>query len=122
VRCTLRLEMGESGALLEAKADDGPALQQFVLQVKAGDCLRTAQGLAATLGGEALAWGPEQLGEWLEFAGLRIALPPGASFRWPTIPFNPYAADGAAAYGEERGLLSARLDGAPLTWRITSVV
>ena len=119
VRCQLRLAFEGRNPVVEAATEGGPALQQFVVQVAPGDTVRAATGQQVALADAAVYWGPAQLGEWLELKGCRITVPPGAEFRWPTAPFNPYAADGAAAFGSERGILSARIDGQPVRWEIT---
>ena len=119
VRCLLRLQMEAGKAVITGEAEGGPALQQFVVQAKPGDTVRSAAGREVTLDSDtAVRWGPAQLGEWIEAAGCRIAVPPGAEFRWPSVPFNPYAADGAAPFGSERGILAARIDGRPIQWEV----
>ncbi len=118
VRCKLQLTPTADGAVLNATAENGPALQQLVLQVESGDTVRASGGQEITLGANAVRWGPEQLGAWLEIGRLKVCVPPGTEFRWPTMPFNPYAADGAAPYGSERALLSTRLDEHAVEWRI----
>ncbi|HOM82005.1 MAG TPA: hypothetical protein PLZ94_09495, partial [Armatimonadota bacterium] len=106
---------------LTGEAEGGPALQQFIVQARPGDTVTSATGRVATLeAGTALQWGPAELGAWIEVSGARIAVPQGAAFRWPTAAFNPYAADGAAPFGAERGVLSARIDGRPIQWEITA--
>ena len=60
----------------------------------------------------------ERTGRFMPDNGCRITLPHGATFRWPVVGFNPYAADGAAPFGAERGVLSARIDGQPARWKI----
>lgn len=118
VRAGLRVTWENGKAVITATAEGGPALQQFVLQVRPGDHLRSAAGLEVTLGEDAVHWRPQQVGEWLEFGGLCLTVPAGTEFRWPTLAFNPYAADGAAAFGSERGLLAVRVDGAPVRWEL----
>ena len=58
------------------------------------------------------------LGDWIEIKGIRILVPQGAEFRWPTEAFNPYAADGAAPFGSEAGILAVRLDNQTVTWEV----
>lgn len=41
---------------------------------------------------------------------------PTGRFLWPSAAFSPYAADGAAPFGSERGILAARIDGRPIHW------
>lgn len=117
VRCLLRLELSAHEAVLTASTEGGPALQQLVLQLKPGDTVRSAGGQEVTLGETAVRWGPGQLGEWLETARWRVTVPPGTELRWPVTAFNPYAADGAAAYGAERVWLGCRLESEPVEWR-----
>ncbi|NLS77615.1 MAG: hypothetical protein GXY76_10190 [Chloroflexi bacterium] len=118
IRCLLQLAFADGRAIITASAEGGPALQQLIVQAKAGQVVRSAAGLEATLGEAALQWEAPHLGEWLEVAGCRITLPPGARFVWPTVPFNPYAVDGAAPFGSGLGVLSARIDGQPIRWAV----
>lgn len=118
VRCLLRLELAGQKAIITAAAEGGPALQQFIVQAKPGDTVRSAAGAQAILGDGALRWSPQQLGDWIEVAGCRITLPAGTQFCWPTMAFNPYAADGAAPFGSELGVLAARIDSQPICWII----
>jgi len=121
VRCLLRIRMDGTRVILTGEAEGGPALQQFIVQARPGDTVTSATGRVATLeAGTARQWGPAELGAWIEVSGARIAVPQGAAFRWPTAAFNPYAADGAAPFGAERGVLSARIDGRPIQWEITA--
>ncbi len=83
-----------------------------------GDSVRSNAGREMKLGDTAVRWNSPQLGEWIEVQRCRIAVPSGAEFRWPTVPFNPYAADGAAPFGSESGVLVARIDGQPVRWEI----
>ncbi len=117
-RCLLQLDLAGGKATITASAEGGPALQQFIVQAKPGQTARTAAGAEATLGEGALLWEAQQLGDWIEVAGARIALPVSARFCWPTVPFNPYAADGAAPFGSGLGVLSARIDGQPIRWSL----
>ena len=119
IRCLLNLHFEGQGAVIEATANGGPALQQFTVQAKAGATVRSAAGLETTLVGNPVKWGPGELGGWVEIKGCRIHLPEGAEFRWPTSAFNPYAADGAATFGSEAGTLSVRLDNQSVRWEIT---
>ena len=88
------------------------------MQAKPGDTVRTATGLEAKLGEGAVNWSTQQLGAWIAVNDCRIDVPHGACFHWPVVAFNPYAADGAAPFGSERGVLSARIDGQPIRWVI----
>jgi hypothetical protein len=118
IRCTLQLQFENGTAAIEAEAEGGPALQQFTVQAKSGAVVRSAAGCEATLGEDPVYWSAADVGEWLEVKGLRIHVPQGAEFRWPSTAFNPYAADGAATFGSEVGILSARLDNASIRWEL----
>jgi len=118
IRCLLRLRFEGQRAVIEGAAEGGPALQQFVVQVKPGDSVRSAAGREARLGDTPVHWNSRQLGEWLEVKGCRINVAPGAEFRWPTVAFNPYAVDGTAPFGSESGILAARIDGQPVRWEV----
>ena len=118
VRCLLRLKFESRKVIIEGAAEGGPALQQFVVQAKPGDIVRSAAGREAKLGETAMHWRTLELGAWLEVNDCRIGVSHGAEFRWPTAAFNPYAADGAPPFGSERGVLAARIDGQPIRWEV----
>lgn len=117
VTCSLSCKMEKDRIRLQAEAQNGPALQQLMLQLKAGSRLRLSNGKETILSLEhPVSWRPQELGNILELDGCTIHLPPNTHFRWPVFPFNPYAADGAAGFGAENALLSVRLDGQPVGW------
>lgn len=118
IRCLLELRFEGKKVLIEATAEGGPALQQFVVQAKSGAIVRTAAGSRVTLDKEPVRLGYTGLGDWIEIKGIRILVPQGAEFRWPTEAFNPYAADGAATFGSEAGILAVRLDNQTVTWEV----
>jgi hypothetical protein len=120
VRCRLRLELTPVLAVLEAAAENGPAVFQMVVQAQRGQPLVTAGGRRCVVGDDALDVSGPALGDWLEVAGCRIRVPRNARFRWPTVPFNPYAIDGAAPFGSERAVLSGALEQAAARWEFTA--
>ncbi|MDA0748148.1 MAG: hypothetical protein O2954_16620, partial [bacterium] len=119
IRCLMQLRFEEQNVLIEATAEGGPALQQFIVQAKIGTTIRSAAGNEVTLGEDPVIWGHGKIGDWIEIKGVRIHVPQGAEFRWPTNAFNPYAADGAATFGSEAGILAARLDNSSIQWKIS---
>jgi len=121
VRCVLEVELTDEEAIITARAENGLALHNLVLNIKRGQRLRTAAGLDLTLGDEALALGTAQLGAWLQCGACRLALPHGAELHWPSYAYNPYAIDAAPPDGSEMGVLSARLDNSEITWRVRAV-
>ncbi len=121
VCCRLKLTLEAQCATLTTEVSGGPALHQLIWQIKPGDTVRSAGGREATLGDKPLRWGPGDVGEWLETGRQRVTVPPGTGLHWPTAAFNPYAADGAAAYGAERALLSCRLENITVQWRFATV-
>ena len=117
VCCTLSCQLVNDQVFLRGEAQNGPALQQLMLQIKAGNRIRRSNGEETILSLEhPIYWRSQELGSILKLDGCNIHLPPCTEFRWPIFPFNPYAADGAAHFGEETGLLSTRLDGQPACW------
>lgn len=70
------------------------------LMPRIGKQVSSAAGEQATLGDAALAWAAP--GAWMEHAGVRYLLPPGAAVRWPLLPHNPYRKDGSAEPAEGR--------------------
>lgn len=119
VYCLLELEMEPGSVTITGQAEKGSAVQQLVLNIKRGQTLRTATGLQTVLAETPVNWDTRQLGEWLHVGGWRIELPHGARLQWPSVAFNPYAADGAAPHGAEMGILSAHLEGSSIRWRVT---
>lgn len=118
IRCLLKLRFEEKKVLIEATAEGGPALQQFIVQAKSGATIRSSAGNQLTLGDGPVIWGHVEMGDWIEIKGIRIQVPQGAEFRWPTAAFNPYAADGAATFGSEAGILAVRLDNQSVLWQV----
>lgn len=117
VCCTLTCQVEKDRILLQAEAQNGPALQQLMLRLKEGNRIRFSNGKETILSLEnAVSFRPQEFGTLLELDDCTLHLPPNTSFRWPVYPFNPYAADGAAGFGEENALLSVRLDGQPARW------
>jgi hypothetical protein len=121
VTCTLRVtDIDAERIVVEARAEGGPARHQLVLQAKPGQTVRSAAGRECVLGKDAVRWGPGDLSEWISVDGIRVSVPPGAEFRWPTAPFNPYAADGAPPFGSERGILCVHIETDPVRWSVTN--
>lgn len=54
------------------------------------------KGRKATLGAEPFVWTPGSFGGWFEHNGVRYAVPPEATVRWPVFPYDPYRKDGRA--------------------------
>ncbi|MHB8996430.1 MAG: hypothetical protein ACYC63_14395 [Armatimonadota bacterium] len=119
VYCLLELEWEADGVAIVGQAEKGSAVQQLVLNLNRGETLRTETGLELRLGEAPVVLDTRQLGAWLATEKWRIELPHGARLQWPSVPFNPYAADGAAPAGAEMGVLSAHIDGNSIRWRIT---
>ena len=79
-----------------------PVAAHVTLLPRLGQTLETAAGQKAVLGGEALRWGPAQLGDWIAHGGYRLRVPASAGLNWPALPHNPYRKDGRATPGEGR--------------------
>ena len=120
-RCRIALRFEGEAAVIEAAIESGSAVNHLTLPLKAGERVTCASGLSATTGDESVRWDARQMGEWIELSGFRMALPAGADFAWPSVPFNPYAIDGAAGHGSECAILSAPVEGEPTLWRIARV-
>ena len=119
VYCLLELDVQPDAVTIIGQAEKGSALQQLVVNIKRGQTLQTATGLRTVAADAPLNWDTRQLGQWLQVDNWRIEVPHGARLQWPSMPFNPYAADAAAPQGAEMGVLSAHLDGASVRWRVT---
>lgn len=119
VRCSFSLDLCPEAVAIEAIAEGGSAVHQMVLRVGRGVRLRCASGLE-TVTDSPLEWSTREMGRWLQAGDLRIELPPGARLRWPSVPFNPYAIDGAAGHGSQVAILSAPIDGRPINWTLSA--
>lgn len=86
-----------------------PALAAHVtLLPRVGEALEAASGRKTVLGAEALEWSGE---EWIRHGGVRVALPQGATLRWPVLPHNPYRKDGRAETEEGRLVIDLKSGG-----------
>ncbi len=123
--CRIALRFEGEAAVIEASVEGGSAVNHLTLPLKPGERVTCASGLCAVTGDEPLHWDARRMGEWIELRGphraVRIALPAGAQFAWPSLPFNPYAIDGAAGYGASSAILSAPVEGEATKWRIVRV-
>ena len=53
--------------------------------------METAGGAKVTVGNDAIALGPEQIGGSIRHHGWTLQVDPAARLTWPVHPFNPYA-------------------------------
>lgn len=117
-RCRIGLQFEGDAAVVEAAVEGGSAVNHLTVPLRREQEVKSAAGPDAITGDEMLRWGARDMGEWLKMRGFRFSLPDGAYFLWPTVPFNPYAIDGAAGYGSETAVLSAPVEGETARWRI----
>ena len=119
-RCLIDLQFDGGAAIVKASVEGGSAINHLTFPLKREQEIRCASGLSTVTGDEILRWSAAEIGEWTELRDFRITLPEGAYLLWPTVPFNPYAIDGAAGFGSETAVLSAPLEDGTIEWRIGS--
>jgi hypothetical protein len=117
-RCTIDLQLDDGAATIEASVQAGSAINHLTFPLLPEEQIEAEGGLSAVTGAETLRWGARDMGEWLQMRGFRITLPDGAYLLWPTVPFNPYAIDGAAGMNSETAVLSAPVEDGPVHWRL----
>ncbi|MEN6304243.1 MAG: hypothetical protein ABFD96_16035 [Armatimonadia bacterium] len=117
----LEIEVEPNWVTVVGQAEQGPAVHQLVLNLKKGQRLRTGAGFETVAGEDPIWWDSAKLGGWLQIDRVKIELPHGARLRWPVMPFNPYAIDGAPTNGSEMGVLAINLDSSSARWRISVV-
>ncbi len=91
--------VGEDGALLltyEAVALAEGRFEAHVPFLRRQGRLRFAAGQALYLTDTPLRLTQVETGDWLEWDGMRVDIPPGATLLWPARQHNPYAKDGLA--------------------------
>ena len=118
VTCGLTLELTDEEARLTARAQNGMAVHNLVLPLEQGARVQTEGGVDVTLGEDALALEPGQIGAWIQLGSCRIAVPWGTRLHWPSYPYNPYAIDAAPPKDSETAILSAALDNSNITWAV----
>lgn len=118
-RCRLDMQLEGDAATIEAEVEAGSAINHLTLPLLPEQPIIAEGGPSAVTGEETLRWSSRDMGEWLQMRGFRITLPDGAYLLWPTVPFNPYAIDGAAGMNSETAVLSAPVEDGPSRWRIT---
>jgi len=74
------------------------------------------------LGDEAFEWTLLDDSPWIAYGGVRIAVPSGATARWPVLPHNPYRKDGHAEITEGRFVVSIPLTRAAPRVRVAITV
>jgi len=112
--CRIRVRIKDERTLeyeLETTTNSGLAVAgHLTLMPHLKKRLETAGGRKVTLGSEPLSLGSAELGGWVSHAGWRLAVPDGASLRWPVLPHNPYRKDGRAQPSEGRIVVQVPLD------------
>jgi hypothetical protein len=117
-RCRIDLRFEGDAAVVESEVEGGSAVNHLTVPLAREESVEAESGLGTVTGDETLRWGARDTGDWLQLRGFRITLPDGAWLHWPTVPFNPYAIDGAARRGSETAVLSAPVEDGPAVWRI----
>ncbi len=116
--CRIGVDLDGDAAVIEARAAGNSAINHLTVPLGREEQIAAASGRGTVTGDETLRWGAREMGEWLQMRGFEITLPEGAYLLWPTVPFNPYAIDGAAGRGSETAVISAPVEDEPARWRI----
>jgi len=75
-----------------------------------GRVIRNGSGASQRLSGKPIEWTTRAAGGWIEHAGWRLALPPGARLVWPKKAHNPYRKTGHSSLGEARLVVEMPFD------------
>jgi len=92
-----------------------PATGQLLLRLVWGQEMVTDTGDTRTLAAEPVILRAPAKGMWVGCGSWRFRMPAGSQFAWPVLPFNPYAADGAAPQEEAEAILRIPLAETPRT-------
>jgi len=121
--CRIRVEVKDDRTVtltLEASCrGDLPVAAHLTLLPRPGQTVETAAGEKVVTADKAVSFPAERLGDWLRYAGCRIAVPPGASLQWPALPHNPYRKDGRASPAEGRLVVRIPFDRQHLQQQVT---
>ncbi len=111
-QCQVELEVQNDSELtivLGASATSAlPIEAHITLIAHLGQAASSAVGRVEMLGEKSFTWSDPK---WIEHAGWRLSVPPGASVIWPVLPHNPYRKDGAATIEEARLVVAVPLKG-----------
>lgn len=91
---------------------DVQAEAHLTLKLDREEPLRTGAGATLGLDGPSIDLDAGASGGWIGCDKWRLTVPAGSRLQWPVLPFNPYAADGAAPLDEAAGILTVPVDGA----------
>ena len=110
---------GHSGRVTAAVAADGGLLLTYDAIALAGSPfaahvpflkrqgrIRFAAGQALYLAEATVTLTQAQSGDWFEWDGMRVDIPPGATLLWPVRQHNPYAKDGLAPLASAKLVMS----------------
>ena len=106
VNCSVEIRSHPDGSLtLCYRAPEGQRAEAHVPFLRRAARMITGRGETHELGEANLTLTSEAIGAWFELAGLRVAMPPGASLRWPEKQHNPYTKDGRSSLDDAKLVL-----------------
>lgn len=73
-----------------------PVTAHMTIIPHAGTSIIPGKGRKSILGSEPFVWSAGSFGGQFEHGGVRYAVPPEATVRWPVYPYDPYRKDGRA--------------------------
>jgi len=96
IECSVAVEVMPSGqlAVLTYKAPEGKKVEAHLPFLKIADTVKTAKGAEFAIGEGELVLDSQNIGKHFEYGRLRVAIPEGATLRWPARQHNPYTKDG----------------------------
>lgn len=124
-RCTVAVRVvdAERIEITFRTAESQPARQPFAqlpFKLSEHEPMVTGAGRTYSLTNERVRLGAADTDGWIAHHGWRILMPEQSTIEWPVLPFNPYAADGAAPLTDAKAILRVPVSTDPVT--VTLVV
>ncbi|MFN2157704.1 MAG: hypothetical protein ACK2UX_20930 [Anaerolineae bacterium] len=91
---------------------EAQAEAHLTLKLNSEHPLHTGAGATLAPDGPPIDIASDESGGWIGWGKWCLTVPAGSRFQWPVLPFNPYAADGAAPLDEAAGVLTVPLNAA----------
>lgn len=88
---------------------------QLPLKLAEHEPITTGGGESHPLTNQRVKLTAADAGGWIGHHGWRILMPADSTVEWPVLPFNPYAADGAAPLTDAKAILRVPVTGDPVT-------
>jgi hypothetical protein len=106
IQCEVTVQPNADGSLtLTYAAPEGQRVEGHVPFLMRAEEIRPAAGDPIALTDEESIFGAEALGGYVDYGGLRVTIPEGASLRWPAMQHNPYKKDGSSSLSSAKLVL-----------------